>query len=896
MDTRLPGEVSEREAQVLAALGGHLSNAQIASRLRISVRTVESHVSSLLRKLGAADRRALAAMAATTDVPPDPDPVVALPTARTSFVGRDRERAAVLAALREDRLVNLVGPGGVGKTRLAAAVARQLGRTGAFVDLVPVRDGLVAPAVAAALGVVERPQLALDELIHVRLRRTSFLLVLDNCEHVLDAVAVFVDRLLAACSDVRVLTTSRETVGLGGRTLPVPPLSLVSDETGGAAGSEAVVLFLDRAAAADPAFAADPEAVRQLCARLDGMPLAIELAAARTASLGLDGLLAALGDRLLALSGGRGADSRHRSLRAVLDWSHHLLSDRESALLRRLGQFVGTFDLAAVEAVAGPADRAELADTLGRLVDKSLVVRLPAASRWRLLETIRAYALERLDESGEGAAVLARYGEWALATATALEAGAGGFESVVDDLRAAADLSIVDRGGVARALGHLLYARRFFTEACHRYTQAARSAPDSQAARDLRTAGDVAIAGARGDLGYALLQESAARACSGRERAISLAQAVAIAARGPAQFPRAVPREELDRLFADARAAAPSEDAEVEAHLAVADAWRQADDPLNLDPRRARAALDAANRAGDRVLASNALDALGSVAASQGRYREAYARCRQRLALVDELARDDPRAGLEIFDLAYMMVEAATSTGDLRTALAAAERAASDDIAGGLTHSAASKLLVPLVLMGRFDEAIAHADRMWEGWCDDGSPAAAWMAPAALVMTMLYAVRGERALAAEWRKRSHEIGGPTGGRPGWRLSTFAAFVDARVAVHTGQWLDVRALGGVPTYHSAYAVAAACELAVVSGRDSAALLDAARTAGAENDWAAACVARTEGRLGDPAALARAVAGWEAIDARFERACTLVLMPDRRREGEAELSALRAVGPA
>jgi hypothetical protein len=246
-----------------------------------------------------------------------------------------------------------------------------------------------------------------------------------------------------------------------------------------------------------------------------------------------------------------------------------------------------------------------------------------------------------------------------------------------------------------------------------------------------------------------------------------------------------------------------------------------------------------------------------------------------------------------------MMVEAAISTGDLRTALAAAERAASDDIAGGLTHSAASKLLVPLVLMGRFDEAIVHADRMWEGWRDDGSPPAAWMAPAALVMIMLYGVRGEPALASQWRERSHEIGGPTGGRPGWRLSTFAAFVDARVAVHTGQWADGPAPSGLPTYHSAYAAAAACEQAVVSGRDDRSrldnLLDAARTAAGENDWAAACLARIEGRLGDPAALARAVAGWEAIGARFERACTLVLMPDRRREGEAELAALRATRP-
>ena len=420
------GEISEREAQVLAALGTHLSNAQIASRLSISIRTVESHVSSLLRKLGASDRRELAALSHLA-APADPrmtSQIRSLPVARTSFVGRQRERAAVLAALRESRLVNLVGPGGVGKTRLAVVAADSSGKVGAFVDLVPVREGLLGQAVAAALGVAERPQISLDEAIRHSLSARNCLLVLDNCEHLLEPVSAFVDRILATCPGLQVLTTSRQALGVAGRTVPVPPLSLVSESSGGTAGSEAETLFCERAAEADPEFRAAAGAVRTLCTRLEGMPLAIELAAARSASLGVDGLLTALTDHLRALTGGRGADARHWSMRAVIDWSHDLLDTDERELFRRLGVFVAGFDLAAAAAVAGDEREAAVAHTLGRLVDKSMVAmvrRSVGGQRWRLLETVRAYALEQLGQCGEEADVHTRHTQWALAAVRALE-------------------------------------------------------------------------------------------------------------------------------------------------------------------------------------------------------------------------------------------------------------------------------------------------------------------------------------------------------------------------------------------------------------------------------------------------------------------------------------------
>jgi DNA-binding CsgD family transcriptional regulator len=226
--------VSEREAEVLKAVGAHLSNAQIAGRLHISVRTVESHVSSLLRKFGVPDRRALAGLApvVTARQQAGAGTVVGLPSGRTSFVGRSFEQAGVLAALRNNRLVTMLGPGGVGKTRLAARVAEAAADKypfgTAFADLVPVREGFVTEAVAALLGVTEGPGRSLDAALHEHLARGKSLLVLDNCEHLLEVAAAFVEKLLADCTELTVLTTSRERLAIPGeRTVPIPPMSLI---------------------------------------------------------------------------------------------------------------------------------------------------------------------------------------------------------------------------------------------------------------------------------------------------------------------------------------------------------------------------------------------------------------------------------------------------------------------------------------------------------------------------------------------------------------------------------------------------------------------------------------------------------------------------------------------
>lgn len=935
--TRAAG-MSQRESEVLQAVAGHLSNTQIASRLHISVRTVESHVSSLLRKFGVPDRRALADLApAVADRPPagvGDGPVAGLPTTRTAFIGRDREQAAVLEALACARVVSLVGPGGVGKTRLAVrtaeTVATQYPFGGVFVDLVPVREGFVTQAVAALLGITERPGRSLDAALHEYLARGRSLLVLDNCEHLLAVVAAFVEKLLADCSGLTILVTSRERLAVPGeRTVPVPPLSLVAEETD-AEGSEAEALFIDRARAIDPEFAASRGVVRKVCARLDGVPLAIELAAARGASLGADGLLAGLDDHLRLLAGSRGGQERHRSLRTVIDWSYDLLDENERAMFRRVGAFVGGFDLDAATAVWPDGNRGMVADLVGRLTDKSLLRyrRGPDGSRWQMLETIRAYALDRLAASGEEAAVRDAHLNWAACVCADLERRAetgqqwrGAFDAVADDLRAAlARNPSPGDGGVshrlARALGHLAYARRFMLESCEHYEAAAARAPGPlQAAADLRAAADVARTAGHTPAAFDLLLAAAEQAWTAGDssaRTAALAYAASIADRFAEDFPEKIPREQLRQLVDEAARDCPGTDPVCAAYLKAADAWTAQPEQTIPDPALASQALAAARRTDDPVLISAALDAVVVGLDHGGRIREAHQRTMERVGLLDRMPRHDPRAGAEIFDTFHMVTAIAVTAGDLPDALSFAQMAQDDDIASGRPHVAASKPILPLVLLGRFDEAVTQAAIMWEAWRRAGRPPARWLASAGYGMVLAHGLHGDDKGRREWLDRVRELSGDKPELvPGTYLAAAAAFAEARICLHEGRidaavaavaelrpedetWYDV------PHWHSLrpYAWAMAAEVAVVARLpDAASRLTAAAPAGEENYWAAACLARAAGRLhGDRGALEESLAGWERIQARFERACTLMLLEDRAQEGQAELRALGCSPPA
>jgi predicted ATPase/DNA-binding SARP family transcriptional activator len=331
-----------------------------------------------------------------------------LPAQLTSFLGREQELDRVSKLLGEARLVTLTGPGGAGKTRLAIEAATRQDTEQAFVDLVPLTGGAdLAPALLGALGLRDaglRAPATADhpdpvERIAAATAGRPVLLVLDNCEHVIGDVAAFTGRLLATCPQLRILATSREPLGLAGEALyPVSGLAVPPPEASPAqvADFAAVRLFVDRAARAAPGRALDDlAAVRRICAVLDGLPLGIELAVARLRTLPVADLAGRLDDRLTLLSRGEQAGHpRHRTLRAVVEWSWQLLDDAEHVLARRLAVFAAGASLDAVEQVCGASVSA-----LASLVDKSLVE--VSAGRYRMLETVRAYAAEQLAAAGE---------------------------------------------------------------------------------------------------------------------------------------------------------------------------------------------------------------------------------------------------------------------------------------------------------------------------------------------------------------------------------------------------------------------------------------------------------------------------------------------------------------
>jgi len=373
-----------------------------------------------------------------------------LPMQLTTFIGRDEQLTQVRELLTQNRLVTLTGAGGAGKTRLAIQIAGHLsGEFGEgiwYVDLAPITDPDVVPiAVARAFELPDQPgRSTMDALLRF-VRDRQMLVVLDNCEHLLDASAELVVALLGAAPGLTFLATSREAIGVAGELgWRVPSLSLAD---------EAIELFADRARHARPDFTlTDDNAATagEICARLDGLPLAIELAAARVRALSLAEILDSLHDRFRLLTGGaRTAVRRQQTLRASVDWSHALLTEPERVLFRRLAVFQGGFDLDAAQTVAGGGDvqRYQVLDQLTLLVDKSLVVaeNTGGRTRYRLLETVRQYALEKLGESGEADAVRSRHRDYYTAMAAVFDAPAGRdyeqcleqAEIEIDNLRAA---------------------------------------------------------------------------------------------------------------------------------------------------------------------------------------------------------------------------------------------------------------------------------------------------------------------------------------------------------------------------------------------------------------------------------------------------------------------------
>jgi predicted ATPase/DNA-binding CsgD family transcriptional regulator len=470
-----------------------------------------------------------------------------LPLELSSFVGRERELAEVERLLENTRLLTLNGSGGCGKTRLALAVAAELVgglEDGVWlVELAPLADPpLVPQAVASTLGIREQPGRSLTETLSDYLRTRTLLLVLDNCEHLIEACATLVEALLRSCPELRVLATSREALGITGEvTWPVPSLSLPDvrrlPNIESLPQYEAARLFVERAVAVKPAFALTEQnaaSVAQICYRLDGIPLALELAAARTKVLSVEQIADRLDDCFALLAdGGRTAMPRQRTLHATMDWSHELLSEEERALFRRLSVFAGGFTLEAAESVCAgeELERNEVLQLLSHLVDKSLVTAREESgeARYHLLETVRQYGREKLSDLGEEEQLRERHAGYCLKLAEEAEPELKGARQVAwlerleqehDNLRAALRW-LLGRGESEKAArlgwalwlfwwirGHFAEGRRSMEQALS--VEGSEAMPVSAQAKALYVEGTMACGQGDNRSAEVLLEESAA--------------------------------------------------------------------------------------------------------------------------------------------------------------------------------------------------------------------------------------------------------------------------------------------------------------------------------------------------------------------------------------------------
>ena len=452
-----------------------------------------------------------------------------LPQQVTSFIGRKKELASVQEALLKSRLLTLTGSGGSGKSRLALQAAADLLETypdGVWlIELAPLADPLlVAQTVANVLGVQEETNKPILTTLVEKLKTKKLLMLLDNCEHVLDTSAKLADTLIRACPDIKILATSREGLGIAGETTyRVPSLSLPDPKQVQTAESlshfEAVQLFIDRALQTQPAFAVtstNAPALASICFRLDGIPLAIELAAARARSLSVEDINSKLDQRFRLLTGGsRTALPRQQTLRSLIDWSYDLLNEPEKALLCRLSVFAGGWTLEAVEAVCvgGAVEEWEALDFLTSLCDKSLVVAEPSGTttRYRMLETVRQYARDHLLEVGDGEVYRDRHLAFFLALAEEMEPHTSSlrmkeildrFEAELDNFRAALDWSgdapTHAESGLRLILGmsNFFSRRGYFKEVRERMSralEASEAVSPSLRARGLCALGDYEI-------------------------------------------------------------------------------------------------------------------------------------------------------------------------------------------------------------------------------------------------------------------------------------------------------------------------------------------------------------------------------------------------------------------
>jgi predicted ATPase/DNA-binding CsgD family transcriptional regulator len=919
--------ISAREAEVLAALGEHLSNAEISARLFISVRTVESHVSSLLRKLGATDRRELADLAArmtqvegTPAVPPIPSPL-------TSFVGRTSEKATLAQALQDHRQVTAVGPGGVGKTRLALAVITEAADRFAdgvwFIDLVPVSDpGMVGPAVAAALGIGERSGQSIEAAIAATLGAGEILLALDNCEHVLDGVAPLIERLLSDCPRLTVLATSRARLMVPFEwVFPVPPLSL-PDVDG---RSDAVALFTERADAVGWQLTrTDRDRVVEICRALDGVALAIELAVARLPVLGFDGLHAGMSDQLRLLAGGPRADDRHRSVRAMLDWSNRLLDEAGQTLLRRISVFAAPFTPDAAAEVAGfsPLVAATVQDGLAHLAEQSLLAALPTATgtRYRALETIRQYGHDRLTDAGDFHETRTRHLSWCLATATDLDGATQDdrarwrtrFDQVADDLRAALGWASEQPSQqdsaheLAHVLARLTFVRGLIRESQQRYQQAAGLAADpALATTALWYASASAMCRLAGNDAFELRRAAAEAALEAGENSTAAryrAEAATLIFRAPGIMSPLPTPAEADELIKAARDVA-DDDPVAAAAIMLAVAFRaSAGDSEPAQVTIAENAVLLAQQADQPLIESAALDALLAVQQGLGAVVEAARTARRRLDVLSPLALD-PNVGFELLDALNMAAENCIGAGDLRSARQFAERIRDLHTVVEEGHIATAQLIVTEAFAGNVNAVRDTSERFREGWERAGRPRTFYLGRPTTAIAMACGLAGDDDARADWLAMVDALGVPP--EP---LSGYGAVFEAIVFLHRAE--PTQAFDRLPSepeelrswktglWQQWYAALKAEAAVLTNQSDVGERLVRARATAVGNPIATAIVARAEALLaGSRDGLLATAAAFDTAGCPYQQARTLVLAGGtERNDGLALLAELGVALPS
>jgi predicted ATPase/DNA-binding SARP family transcriptional activator len=677
----------------------------------------------LVEELGTEPSAELAAVHLSVLRPQSPG----IPATLTSFVGRARDVAAVTKLLADTRLVTLCGPGGVGKTRLAAEVVARRDDV-CFVRLASLHHPRELPsAMLTALGLRDSgpnaPPADAGQMTRLQaaLSGRSTVLVLDNCEHLVDGVAELAEQLLTSCPGVRLLATSREPLRAAGEHLwPVNVL----DETA------ATRLFADRATAVRPDFAMDPaaaEAVAEICRRLDGLPLAIELAAARLRTMDMASLGQGLADRFAVLSrGNRTAEPRHQTLRAAVAWSWDLLSDAEQAALRRLSVFAGGADVAAATHVCAVAD---LPNVLDSLVDKSLLSL--AAGRYSMLETIAAYADERLAEAGESETTRRSHAGYFLSLAQAADPWLRTIEQLAwlrvlsnehENLLAALRWS-VDAGEVELSLRLVAASATYF------WMRGARGIAAEHAAAALGQLADAPPAGLENE--YVLCVLAAARSPGlPAQRHIAAALKVATA---PSRPPHPVTTFFWSAL-------APEGDAGsflslVQRACSSADAWEVASAHLMLGypllvlpdiaaaEREFEQALEGFRSLGERWGQAMALGSMAGTASMRGEHARAITLADHALELVDELGATEERCDLSCDRGDYRLRHAVATDTDPSIARADYEEAARLARAAGLPayEAMASRGLGDIayrlgdlaVARERYEQALTNVDATW---------------------------------------------------------------------------------------------------------------------------------------------------------------------------------------